>query len=170
MQLWPRWDETPVDCEYDAGGAMEAVVAFLELFRGVSRIRRRTPPGAHLERPESSFEGRIGAPLRSNRSSFSRERRLEEPWSNEFVPQLSATHNSKRSTQLNSTPNSTQLSLSHQLNSQFNLTQVTPEFNSAKYSTQLNSNRLTTQLNALRNSTQLNPTQRNATRNTTQLS
>ena len=47
---------------------MEAMVVFLELFRGVSGIRLRTPPGAHLERPESSFGvesefhcGRIGA-------------------------------------------------------------------------------------------------------------
>ena len=107
--------------------------------------------------------------MRSSRSSFSRQRRLEEPWWNEFVPQLSSTHNSKRSTQLNSTPNSTQLSLSHQLNLQFNFTPVATPFNSANYSTQLNSNQLTTQLNAIRNSIQLNRTQRNATRNTTQL-
>ena len=47
---------------------MDPKVAFLELFRGVSGTRLRTPFGAHLERPESSFGveselncGRIGA-------------------------------------------------------------------------------------------------------------
>ena len=165
--------ETSVDCEHDDRGAMEAVVAFLELFRGVSGIRLRTPPGAHLERPERSLGafgelhcGRLGAHFPGS-AGF---RRFEEPRWNEFVPQLSSTHNSKRSTQLNSTPNSTQLSLSHQLNLEFDLTQVTTDFNSANHSTQLNSNQLTTKLNAIRNLMQLNQIERNATRNTTQLS
>ena len=46
---------------------MDTKVAFLELFRGGSGTRLRTPFGAHLERPESSFGveselncGRIG--------------------------------------------------------------------------------------------------------------
>ena len=68
LELRARWRQTPLECEYDEGGDMECVVAFWELFRGVSGIRLRTPPGAHLERPESSFGalgelhcGRIGA-------------------------------------------------------------------------------------------------------------
>ena len=47
---------------------MDAKVAFLELFRGVSGTRLRTPRGAHLECLERSFGalgelncGRIGA-------------------------------------------------------------------------------------------------------------
>ena len=47
---------------------MDTKVAFLDSFRGVSGSRLRTPLGAHLERPESSFGveselhcGRIGA-------------------------------------------------------------------------------------------------------------
>ena len=55
LEHWSERSKTPVDCEYDDRGVMDTKLAFLDLFRGVSETRLRTPFGAHLERPESSF-------------------------------------------------------------------------------------------------------------------
>ena len=109
---------------------MDPKVAFLELFRGGSGTRLRTPFGAHLERRESSFGveselncGRIGAHFLS---------------SAKFVMQLISQLNSmsqidttQRSTQLHSNFTSTQRSSFHELNSLLNSTQLKIEVNSA---------------------------------------
>ena len=88
---------------------MDTKVVFLELFRGDSGTRLRTPFGAHLERPESSFGveselncGRIGAHfLSSARFVMQLISRLSS---------MSQIDTTQRSTQLNSQLNPTQMS------------------------------------------------------------
>ena len=97
---------------------MDTKVVFLELFRGDSGTRLRTPFGAHLERPESSFGveselncGRFGAHFQS---------------SVRFVTQLTSQLN--LISPIDTTRGSTQLHYttqrSTQLNSQLNPTQM----------------------------------------------
>ena len=38
LELWQRWGETPVDCEYDDRGVMDTQVAFLDLFEEVQGL------------------------------------------------------------------------------------------------------------------------------------
>ena len=124
-------------------------------FRGGSGTRLRTPFGAHLERPESSFGveselncGRIGVNLLSGARFFM-----------QLISQLNSIsridNSALNSTELYSHFNSAELTP---------LTQLTIELNSVSYSTQLNSNQITTQFN----STQIT-TQRHSALNETEL-
>ena len=111
---------------------MDPLLAFLDLFRGGSGTRLRTPFGAHLERPESSFGveselncGRIGAHFPSSARFVMQLQLISQ------LNSMSQIDTTQRSTQLNSTPTSTQRSSFHQLNSPLNSTQLKFEVNSA---------------------------------------
>ena len=51
--------ETLIYCKHDNGISKDRFFVFLNVFLIFSGIWLRTPPGAHLERPESSF-GALG--------------------------------------------------------------------------------------------------------------
>ena len=98
---------------------MDPLLAFLGLFRGGSGTRLRTPFGAHLERPESSFGveselncGRIGVNFLSGvrfvRQLTSRLNSISPIDTTQGSTQLHYTP--QRSTQLNSQLNPTQMS------------------------------------------------------------
>ena len=98
---------------------MDTKVAFLELFRGLSGSRLRTPLGAHLECPESSFGveselncGRFGAHFQSSArfvmQLISQLNLISPIDTTRGSTQLHYT--TQRSTQLNSQLNPTQMS------------------------------------------------------------
>ena len=97
---------------------MATKVAFLELFRGGSGTRLRTPFGAHLERPESSFG--VESELNCGRTGDHFQSSVR------FVTQLTSQLN--LISPIDTTRGSTQLHYttqrSTQLNSQLNPTQM----------------------------------------------